>query len=100
MFRLAATLGMTVAELETRMSSAELSEWIAYDEIEPIRGQTTDFQLAAIGSIVAKACGVKGAKIKNFIPWAKASKRHETGREMFAKLRAFAELTGAVVESK
>lgn len=30
--RLAAHLGMTLGELQSRMSSAELSEWVAFDE--------------------------------------------------------------------
>lgn len=33
MFRLAERLGMTISELETRMSAREIIEWMAHDEL-------------------------------------------------------------------
>lgn len=53
MFRLAGHLGMTVGELGQRMSSRELSEWMAYDAIEPIGNhwQQTGMVAATVANV-------------------------------------------------
>lgn len=43
LFRLALSLGRTVAELERQLSAAELAEWLAYSIVEPFgQGRTDD----------------------------------------------------------
>ncbi len=52
-FRLAAELGMTVRELLARMDSRELSEWMAFDRIEPIGSGRANLALAGLSAITA-----------------------------------------------
>ena len=52
MFRMALALGMTVAELGQRMSSAELSEWALYFELEPLGGDD-EWRAGQITSMIA-----------------------------------------------
>lgn len=46
-------LGMTVAELLNRISSRELSEWMAYAEVEPFGEERADLRSGIIASTVA-----------------------------------------------
>lgn len=48
---------MTVAELGRRMSSAELTEWMAFDALDPIGAGRGDAQAALIASTVANYAG-------------------------------------------
>jgi len=52
-------LGCTVAELLSRISSAELSEWMAYDSIDPIGNDRGDLQAGIISMVVANSSGAK-----------------------------------------
>ena len=72
MFRLALALGMTVGELEQRMSAHELSEWQAYDSIEPIGGFRTDYGFAMLAALYVNAHKKRGSqpsKVSEFMPW-------------------------------
>lgn len=53
MFRLALSLGMTVAELSQRMDSRELSEWMAYFGIEPFGEERADLRAGIVASTIA-----------------------------------------------
>jgi len=53
MFRLALALGMTVAELGQRMSSAELTEWMAFFSLEPWGTEVEDWRAAMVASVIA-----------------------------------------------
>src|SRR5690606_3853501 len=53
MFRLALALGMTVAELGQRMSSAELTEWMAFFGLEPWGTEVEDWRAAMVASVIA-----------------------------------------------
>lgn len=67
MFALAATLGMTVRELEDRMGSAELSEWLALLRVEPWGPYRSDLSAAIVAwSSAAPWC--KEAKLGDFMP--------------------------------
>ena len=55
MFRLALAMGRTVRELLGAMDSHELTEWIAFDIVEPIGGKRGDIQAAIIAATVANA---------------------------------------------
>ena len=52
--RLAARLGMTLAELDARMSSSELTQWMAFDTLEPIDSERrADLRAGIIASTIA-----------------------------------------------
>lgn len=67
MFSLAATLGMTVEELGSRMGSAEFSEWMALLRVEPWGPYRSDLS-AAIVAWSAAAPWCKEAKLGDFLP--------------------------------
>lgn len=55
MFRLALSLGTTLRELEAKMDSRELSEWMAYYSLEPWGSPTDDYQNSLLCATVANA---------------------------------------------
>lgn len=57
---------MTVADLDSRLGSAELTEWIAFERITgPLGRRRQDIQAATIAATVANANrGKKGKKFK------------------------------------
>lgn len=60
-FRLAGHLGCTVAELLARITSRELSEWMAYEQVAgPLGGRRIDHAAALITSAVLNANRGKG----------------------------------------
>jgi hypothetical protein len=73
MFRLALALGMTVEELGERMSSKELSEWIAFNAISPIGDERGDLQAGIVASVMANCHRTKGQPFKpvDFMPFVK-----------------------------
>ncbi|MDE4520106.1 phage tail protein [Moraxella catarrhalis] len=54
-------MGKTVGELEATMSASELSEWLAYDRLDPIGGYRGDIQSAVI------ACAMAGGKPSDYL---------------------------------
>ncbi len=76
---------MTVAELGDRMSSQELSEWLAYNSIEPIGPQRADLAAGIIASTIANTNRTRGVAFKpeDFMAFSENKKTPE---------RAFAEL--------
>ena len=68
MFKLALNLGMTVGELERRMTSRELSEWIAYDNVDPFGEVRDDLRTGIECATLAQINGTKNAKPKDFMP--------------------------------
>ncbi|GAA3223280.1 phage tail assembly protein T [Actinocorallia longicatena] len=76
---------MTVAELLARISSAEITEWAAYEEIAgPLGPARGDIQTALVASTIANANRGKGpkAKIKDFLlTW---DRRPQTWQEQLA----------------
>jgi hypothetical protein len=62
---------MTVADLDSRLASAELTEWMAYEKITgPLGRRRHDIQAATIASTVANASRAKGHKfsVRDFLP--------------------------------
>jgi hypothetical protein len=53
---------MTVEELLLRISSRELSEWMAYYRLEPFGQVRGDLQAGIVASVMANAWGEKRAK--------------------------------------
>ena len=66
MFRLAATLGMTVGELSERMTAAELAEWIALIPIDPWGPYRADLH-GAMAAWAGVAPWSKQAKVSDFL---------------------------------
>lgn len=73
-FRLALGLGCTVAELLRRLSSAELSEWMRYWNVEPWGEERADMRAAIVACTVARSQGAK-AKTEDFMPRYEAGER-------------------------
>lgn len=46
---------MTVGEMLTRMSSRELSEWMAYANLEPFGEERADLRAGIVASVIANA---------------------------------------------
>lgn len=64
-------MGMSVSELLSRFSSAELAEWMAYDRIEPFGQRQSDYMMASNMAITANIHSRKGAKpysASDFLP--------------------------------
>jgi hypothetical protein len=62
---------MTVADLDMRLGSAELTEWMAYEKITgPLGRRRHDIQAATIASTVANANRGKGKRfeVRDFLP--------------------------------
>ncbi len=62
---------MTVRELLQRIDSKELSEWIAYDTVEPIGAVRTDLAAGIISSTIANCHRGKNTQAftpKDFMP--------------------------------
>lgn len=72
------------------MDSRELSEWIAYDNIEPF--EDGYWQAAMIASVLVNSQRVKGprAKITDFLPVRRDSRKRQTPAELESAFRAFA----------
>jgi len=58
---------MTVAELGRRMSSEEVSEWRAYEAIEPFGERRADYRTASLCLVVALASGAKNVELEDFL---------------------------------
>jgi hypothetical protein len=89
---------MTVADLDSRLGSAELTEWMAYENMTgPLGRRRQDIQAATIAATIANANrGKKGkkAKIADFlVPYGKQA---STPQQMFEKIRAINKAMGGV----
>lgn len=64
-------MGRTVEELLGVMSSRELSEWMAFDQVEPIGGRRGDLQAGVVAATVANVNRAKGQRayaVTDFVP--------------------------------
>lgn len=71
---MALELGKTVAEIET-MSSLEISEWIAYNRIDPLgREQRGDLRAGIVASVIANSNRTRGSAFtaQDFLPFPTA----------------------------
>lgn len=83
---------MTVRELHAKLDSAELSEWLAYDRIEPL--PDSYWQSALIASTVANAMGSgkKTHKLADFLP---VRRKRNRGNGALMAMHALAARTAA-----
>ena len=56
-------MGRTVRELLGSMDSHELTEWMAFDQVDPVGGRRGDYQAAVVASTVANANRGKGQRV-------------------------------------
>jgi hypothetical protein len=61
---LALALGMTVAEVQEKVSGEELKWWMAYNRISPIGPERQDYNAALIASTVFNSQRTKGKPIE------------------------------------
>ena len=52
---MALALGIPVKELLQRITSRELSEWMAYESIEPFGERRSDLRMGILASLIANA---------------------------------------------
>jgi len=71
-FKLALLLGKSVGEIETTMSSSELTEWLAYSQVEPLPDAHWD--AALIAYTTSRSMGGKG-HFEDFLPKTVKQKR-------------------------
>lgn len=101
-FRLAAQLGMSVAQAQQEVSSAEFNEWMAYYRIEPWGERMADIRMGMLASVIANVNRdpkQKPYKPGDFMPWVtRAAKRINPGKPVKLKdKRAQANLVAAAV---
>lgn len=88
--KLALRLGRTVPELLRSVSGRELTEWMAFDAIEPIGDTRMDLGFGVVAATVRNSAMVKGqmAVPLDFMPIALANKPKPSWAEQLrAKLR-------------
>lgn len=86
-------MGWSVAELGRRMSSREVSEWEAYEAIEPFGERRADYRAASICQVIALANGAKDVKLEDFL----LTRADEQQGNREPDLLAFARMMGAKV---
>ena len=84
---------MPVGEMLRRMSSAELTEWAAYAEIEPFGAQWDNWRAGLITSTIAnvnRGKGRKAYKASEFMPGIRVDREKSQMLESLAGMRALA----------
>ena len=87
-----------MAELLERVSSRELSEWQAFDRLEPVGETRLVYQLALLAAMMGNALRGKGEKARGVEEFVlRFGEQGEERQEMTAEQSArwFAMLTGA-----
>jgi hypothetical protein len=97
-------LGCTVRELLKRVDSKELSEWMAFDSIEPIGDIRTDLAAGIVASTVANCH--RGKSQQAFMPMdfmplhQKETTAENAAEEVGSKLRAFSIMNKSIKSNK
>jgi hypothetical protein len=78
---------MSVRRLLAEVDSAELSEWLAFDRIEPL--PDSYWQAGMVASVVARANGAKSCTPQDFMP-ARRRRPKSVEENRAAALAAFA----------
>lgn len=72
---------MTVAEMLGRISSRELSEWMAFYELEPFGDERADLRSGIVASTIANVNRAKGGKEYSFRDFMPKFEGGEGGKE-------------------
>lgn len=78
---------MPVGVMLASMSSRELSEWMAYYELEPFGEGRADLRAGTVAAVVARSAGSKSAKPSDFMPDFERDQDHDAD-DLRAKFRA------------
>lgn len=98
---LARELGMTVADLLSRISSREMTEWMAFYQLEPFGTNAEMVGHAITASTVYnvnRGRKNKAAKPADFMPDFESQVRPKTIDDMLAKVQAMNAMYGGVDE--
>ena len=90
---MALELGRTVAELEQQLGSGELTEWIAFDSIEPFGAARSNWPSANLAAMFANLHRKKGTapnKPKDFLWGAKDETKERQTQTTFALMDSMA----------
>jgi hypothetical protein len=98
-------MGMPVAELQQRMSSAEFEDWIAYDQVSPIGAKRLDHLAALIAATVANSNpwrkkGSKPIPVSSFVPDWRPKPKASTPEDQLAYVTMLNALFGGSDERK
>lgn len=63
MHRLALALGCFVSDIDERMPSSELTDWLAYYKLEPFGAERDNWHAAQIAAILVNQNRAKGAPV-------------------------------------
>ncbi len=79
---------MSVARAQREIDSAEFSEWLAYDQIDPIGQQREDLRAGIIAATVANSSGNSKHQFKpeEFMPRFGEPPKRQTAEEQMAIL--------------
>jgi len=85
---------MTVAELSERMSSKELTEWLAYYSLEPFGNEIENYRAGVISSTIANVVPGRKTLLKpsDFFP---KEVKPETSETMVEKAKLIALMANA-----
>lgn len=87
-------------ELESQLSSSELTEWMAYERMTgPLGRRRSDIQAAVIAQMVYevnRSKKAKRSKLRDFIPDYGKQRRQKTPDEILGTLRSITKSFGGV----
>lgn len=92
-FKLALALGMTVGELERRLTAREFAEWIEFYRVHPFVTERVDLMGGIVASTIANVNRGKGSrplKPSDFMPTYDDRPQQMTDDEMMVMFEAFA----------
>ena len=92
MFRLALALGLPVREMLASMGSDELTEWMAYYQLEPFGDYRADYRSGVVASTFANAHRAKDVgpfKPEDFMPFLEKPKPHQPQDEIQLNVARF-----------
>lgn len=95
--RLALALGMTISEMNLRMSAGELNQWRAFERLAPFGDIRADLRNGVLCTIVSNALGGRsrpGDYILEFDP----NEKQMTSEDIMGQLRAYAMVHGDVYD--
>lgn len=78
-------LGKTVKQLLSEIDAEELTEWMAYDSIEPFGAVRDDYRVALLSALTANIHRRKNSRTfspNDFMPFLKQKKKKQTWQEM------------------
>ena len=96
-FTLALALGKTVAQLLSEISSRELTEWVAFNNISPIGEERGDARQAFTTAAIVNAFRGKNsqpAKPAHFMPWTKTHRKRQTVKQQMGVAKQAAAILG------